>query len=131
MDIVLFDDQVLILEALKRSFQMLLHHDSMITSFTQSKPLFTHLETYVSNVIVLDLITNDDLGFAVIEKTISMYPHATIVVYSNVSMAFIIEMVKSIGIDLYIHKSTPALQTAELIIQAANTKHPSPAGASL
>ena len=123
MKIVLFDDQVLILEALKRSFQILLHQDSMITSFTQTKPMFTHLEKYVSNVIVLDLITNDDLGFAVIEKTISMYPHAIIVVYSNVSMAFIIEMVKSIGIDLYIHKSTPALQTAELILQAVKTKN--------
>jgi len=124
MDIVLFDDQVLTLEALKRAFQLLLHYDSMITSFTQSKPLFTHLEKYVSNVIVLDLITNDDLGFAVIEKIISLYPQAIIMVYSNVSMVFIVDMVKNIGIDLYIHKSTPALQTAELIIQAVNTKYP-------
>lgn len=125
MEIVLYDDQVLILEALKRSFQLLLHQDSMITYFTQSKPLFIHLEKYVANVIVLDLITNEDLGFAVIEKTISMYPQSIIVVYSNVSMTFIIEMVKNIGIDLYIHKRTPALQTAELILRATRTKNES------
>jgi DNA-binding NarL/FixJ family response regulator len=129
MKIVLFDDQLLILDALKRSFHMLLHQDVMITSFTQSKPLLTHLENCVANIVVLDLITPEDLGFAIIEQTISMNPHALIVVYSNVSTDFIIEMVKSIGIDLYIHKSTPALQTAELILQAVNTKYP--AGASL
>jgi DNA-binding NarL/FixJ family response regulator len=126
MEIVLFDDQVLILEALKRSFQSLLHPDAIVTSYTHSLQLIDHIELFIPDIIVFDLITNDDAIKDVIEKTINITPTSFVVVYSNVATSFISDTLMTMGVKLYVHKSTPPQKTAELILSAtkAYVLHP-------
>jgi DNA-binding NarL/FixJ family response regulator len=123
MQIVLFDDQLFILEALKRSFQSILYHDTMVTYYTESLPLIDHIMYYFPEIIVFDLITEDDDIIDVIKKTLSVTPTSFVVVYTNVSSQFICDTVLSLGVKLFIHKSMPPHKTAELILNASRNQH--------
>lgn len=123
MNIALFDDQIYIARELSNSFNIL-DNSIFICWFDESAALLKHIEKSKPEIIVLDLMTSEELGVQLIDKVAQLCPNAYIVVYSVVTLPIIQSCILEAGAHFFINKKIPPNKAAEMILENKTSFQP-------
>ena len=111
MHLAFFDDHPIILESLKsimdREKEIVEHH-----YFTHSTDLLNHLKQSKVDIVIVDLLTDKELGLTLIQTIQKYFPSIKIIVYSMNSSQYVIDSIIGLGISKFINKTT---HTNELV----------------
>ncbi len=104
MNIVIFDVHHAVTSSLNEYFKNAIGFQ-VLGTFNKSLDILNYLKQYTVDIIIMDLLTDEELGTELISMLRKKAPNSLIVVYSAITLGFIKDSCKKAGADLCVSKT--------------------------
>ncbi len=114
--VAIFDDHPAILEALIKHFADI-DGITIVGQFTESHAVLEFLKTEKVDFLILDILTEEELGLSLFEHVAENYKDIKVIAYTNVKSAFVHDVLRNGGVTAVVKKVEKLDVLSEIILQ--------------
>ncbi|MBK8056191.1 MAG: response regulator transcription factor [Saprospiraceae bacterium] len=114
--VAIFDDHPAILEALIKHFANI-DGITIVGQFTESHAVLEFLKTEKVDFLILDILTEEELGLSLFEHVAEHYKDIKVIAYTNVKSAFVHDELRNGGVIAVVKKVEKLDVLSDIICQ--------------
>jgi DNA-binding NarL/FixJ family response regulator len=114
--VAIFDDHPAILEALIKHFADI-DGITIVAQFTESHAVLEFLKTEKVDFLILDILTDEELGLSLFEHVAENYKDIKVIAYTNVKSAFVHDELRKGGVTAVVKKVEKLDILSDIIFQ--------------